>query len=108
MDTQKSLNSQSMLRNKKGAGGINFPEFRLYYKATIIKTVQYQQKLKKKKKHTQKYRPIEQDRESMLSMGTLVVTKEARIYSGAKIASSIRDAGKTRQLCAKGGHQSIS
>ena len=40
----------------------------------------------------------------MLSMGTLVVTKEARIYSGAKIASSIRDAGKTRQLCAKGGH----
>ena len=41
MDTQKSLNSQSMLRNKKGAGGINFPEFRLYYKAIIIKTVWY-------------------------------------------------------------------
>ena len=32
MDTQKSPNSQAMLRNKNRAGGINFPEFRLNYK----------------------------------------------------------------------------
>ena len=31
-------------------------------------------------------------------MGTLFLTKEARIYNGAKIASSISGAGKTRQL----------
>ena len=31
-------------------------------------------------------------------MGTLFLTKEARIYNGAKIASSINGAGKTGQL----------
>ena len=31
-------------------------------------------------------------------MGTLFLTKEARIYNGEKTASSINDAGKNRQL----------
>ena len=32
-------------------------------------------------------------------MGTLFLTKEARIYNGAKTASSIKGAGKTTATC---------
>ena len=53
----------------------------------------------------QKYRPMKQDRKprgkAHTPIGTLSLTKIARIYNGERMVSSISGAGKTGQLYIK-------